>query len=110
MRCALGDIKGTGHVLVKIGAADTAPGDLKLKLLRRRIRRVGDISDANVRPAIPDRSFHDERHSTRISRRLFLKSYENYKAILPPSAAMVAPVMKDALSEERNTMVWAISS
>ena len=34
----------------------------------------------------------------------------NHRAVLPPSTAIVAPVMKDALSDERNTIVWAISS
>src|SRR6267378_7775527 len=34
----------------------------------------------------------------------------NYWAVLPPSTANDAPVMKGALSDERNTMVCAISS
>src|SRR6476646_12278500 len=34
----------------------------------------------------------------------------NYWAVLPPSTAKDAPVMKGALSEETNTMVWATSS
>ena len=33
-----------------------------------------------------------------------------YRAVLPPSAAKVAPVLKDALSDARNTITWAISS
>src|SRR6202008_2444584 len=34
----------------------------------------------------------------------------NHKAVLPPSTAIVAPVMKDALSDDRNTIDSAISS
>src|SRR6202035_5269440 len=33
-----------------------------------------------------------------------------YRAVLPPSAAKVAPVLKDALSDAINTITWAISS
>src|SRR6476659_5381104 len=34
----------------------------------------------------------------------------NQRASFPPSTAMEAPEMKAALSDARNTMVWAISS
>jgi hypothetical protein len=37
-------------------------------------------------------------------------SQRNYWAVLPPSTRYDAPVMKDALSNARNIMVWAISS
>src|SRR5438094_5882470 len=39
-----------------------------------------------------------------------VSSPSSYWADLPPSTRNDAPVMKDALSDERNTMVWATSS
>src|SRR5947209_1125552 len=35
---------------------------------------------------------------------------DDQRAVLPPSTAIVAPVMNALLSEARNTMTWAISS
>src|SRR5580692_10042234 len=35
---------------------------------------------------------------------------KDHLAVLPPSTRYDAPVIKDALSDARNTMVWAISS
>ena len=39
-----------------------------------------------------------------------LKTEYFYRAVLPPSAAKVAPVLNAALSDDRNTIIWAISS
>src|SRR6266853_5054687 len=39
-----------------------------------------------------------------------VRDYENYRAVFPPSTAIVAPVMNDALSDDRYTIAWAISS
>jgi hypothetical protein len=59
MRRVLRDINRTAHVLVKVGAADTTPGDLDLKLPGKRIGRIGHIFNTNILPAVPDRCFHD---------------------------------------------------
>jgi hypothetical protein len=55
----LRDIDRSAHILMKIGAADAAPGDLNLKLSRRRLGRVSHILHANVLPAVPDCGFHE---------------------------------------------------
>src|SRR6266404_5437327 len=55
-------------------------------------------------------SFGLERHGWPAFRRRVAVGSERYAAVLPPSAANDAPVIKAALSDARNTMVWAISS
>src|SRR5580704_16225447 len=37
-------------------------------------------------------------------------AHKDHLAVLPPSTRYDAPVINDALSDARNTMVWAISS
>src|SRR4051812_21486672 len=37
-------------------------------------------------------------------------AHDVYPAVLPPLTPTICPVMKGALSEARNTIVWAISS
>ncbi len=53
----LRDIDRTADVLMKIGAADTAPRDLNLKLSRRRLGRIGHLLHANVLPAYQTAAF-----------------------------------------------------
>src|SRR5437879_12678388 len=55
-------------------------------------------------------SFGLERHGWSAFRRRIAAGSERYAAVLPPSAANDAPVINAALSDARNTMVWAISS
>ena len=67
MRCILRDINRTAHIFVKVGAANTAPGDLNLKLSREVDRAgSGHILNANILPAMPDRSFHKQHHPHRM--------------------------------------------
>src|SRR5438309_10812180 len=55
-------------------------------------------------------SFGLERHGWPAFRRRVAVGSERYAAVLPPSAANDAPVIKVALADARNTMVWAILS
>jgi hypothetical protein len=58
MRCSLRDIYRAAGILVQVGAADAAPGNLNLKLSGRWMRWAGHILNPNVLPGIPDRCFH----------------------------------------------------
>src|SRR5258705_12817619 len=46
----------------------------------------------------------------RLRSKYFLVNPRGHRAVLPPATAIVAPVMKDALSDDRNKIDSAISS
>src|SRR5207245_1224708 len=101
---------GDGRLLTALLQHDILRFHLDLPLPPTPLRRYAPPYAPRVTPRLRAAASGWIRAGCGRPRWFAVSSPSSYWAGLPPSTRNDAPVMKDALSDERNTMVWATSS